>query len=583
MRLAGARFAGWTAAILLSLAIYWPTFSITWAYDDVDYINVASRMLSGELPFWRGVFEPQGEHITAGLRLTLFSYLGIIGIDAFAFRVFIAIVHALSGIFLGVIARHTSGSTRAGIVTSLVYVGACGFSSMWIWQPNGSTVPLSLAMITGAAALLTRRDRLLARRAAACVLILAALLTESAFAPMTLLPAVIDEFERYRSGRRRPGTLTIFTILAIAAVALIVPRYLGNIGVGMSINIAQGLPRAAFLLFIAPIRLFVPATHIIAWYLGLKVTELAIIVGVILALTVPLLLFRLWRKRVPSLAIVAALSAIGPIGVLLLVGLGRWRSTYWELYDADRYFFPLLIPIALLAGAIASSISIRNKFIFAAVIVFLAGELALHRWAMLARIPFDVYGQHAARFEKLSRVVDALDREALTIPNNSLYFAEVHNGRIGAAVLTHILSDGSLRPGGPRVDDATAARINVVFAKHDPDLRVIDGRLVNTKFVTTANALQCGESVILMISSDDLTLRLAGVAHETLPLGITATDIQRSVTIPLGTVDVSGEDERTDTLSARPYTTKFGHGRRTRLTLECDRVRIISLEASPHS
>lgn len=580
MRLAGVRFAGCAAAILLSLAIYWPTFSITWAYDDLDYINVASRMLSGDVPFWRGVFEPQGEHITAGLRLTLFSYLDIIGIDAFAFRVFIAIVHALSGIFLGAIARHYSGSTRAGIVTSLVYVGACGFSSMWIWQPCGATVPLALAMITGAAALLTHRDHLLARRSVACILLLAVLFTESAFAPMTLLPAVIDEFERYRAGRRRPGALTIFTFLAIAAVALIVPRYLGNIGVGLSIDVARGLPRAAFLLLVAPIRLFVPATHIVAWRLGLKVPELMIFVGVLLALSVPLLFFKLWRKKVPPLAIVAALSAIGPIGVVLLVGLGRWRWTYWELYDADRYFFPLLIPIALLAGSIAASISIRSKLVFAALMIFLAGELALHRWAMLARIPFDVYGQHAAVFEKLTRVVGALDREALTIPNNSLYFAEVHNGRIGAAVLTHIISNGSLRLGGPRVDETTATRINAVLAQHDPDLRVIDGRLVNTQFVTTASALQCGDSVVLMVNSHDLTLRLAGVAHATLPLRITATDLQRNATIPLGAVDVSGADERTYSLTARPYTTKFGHGRRTRLTFECDRIRVISLDAS---
>ncbi|HVR37608.1 MAG TPA: hypothetical protein VMU84_00820 [Thermoanaerobaculia bacterium] len=126
-------------------------------------------------------------------RLLFFSYLHFFGIDAFGWRAGIVLIHALSAIFLAILARRYAGSARAGITTPVIYVGACGFTSMWIWFPTGATVPLMMVALTGAALLLSKRDHLTLRRVAAGVAVILALLSESSFAPMALLPAVIDD------------------------------------------------------------------------------------------------------------------------------------------------------------------------------------------------------------------------------------------------------------------------------------------------------------------------------------------------------------------------------------------------------
>jgi hypothetical protein len=548
----------WTGAlaILLALALYWPTFGISWAYDDLDYLNVAALMLSGQLGFLRGLFQPQGEHVTAGLRLVLLPYLDIVGINAMPFRVFIAIVHALSGVFLGILARHCSGSSRAGVIATVVYVGACGLSSMWIWAPCGATVPLAMALITGAALLVLRGRRVLAG-----FLIVLALLTESAFAPMALLPVVVDRWNDDR--RLRPSPFTIFVLAAIAIAGALLPRFFAGGGRPISIDVTEGLPRAAFLLFSAPIRLFVPGTHIVAWHLGLTLTQLGLIVGVILLITIPLLLFRVWRGGVPPLARFAAIASIGPIGVIVLVGLGRWNYTYWQLFEADRYYFPLLVPIALFSGAVATSV--RSRIAIAALLVLLCGELAFHRWAMMRRIPFDIYARHEALFERLSRVVDALDPErGMAVPNNSLWFAGIHNGRISAPILTHILSNGSLRL-LDRVDDATAARVNGVLAQHDPAIRIVGGRLTNTDFRTMSGPFEIAghASIELMIAPSHFYVRLETPRPG--QLRVTATDVETGFTAPLATIDTSAP---THAITVEPITRVVGNGKSTRFTFE---------------
>lgn len=656
--LAAARQSGPSAAALaaavlgLALLLYYPTLGASWAYDDIDYINQAADCMAGKLGFLDLLLRPQGEHVVAGFRLALFASLKLFGVTAFPFRLFVLVAHAGSAFLLGLVARRYStsgaGSAAAGWAAGLLYLAACGFSSMWIWFPSGSTVPFAMAALTGALALLAHRDRLGVRRSRllAGVLVLTALLTESTLAPMALVPAALDEYERRRAGARRPvGPFTVFCLAAAAAVAALASLvYTRTFGPHLSVSVRHGLPRFAFLLLAAPFRLFFPGLQVLASEPGLRTALLGSLLGLAVAAPAAALLLVLWRQGRPRLAMVAALATVGPLGVLGLVGLGRWRNSYWELYDADRYFFTLLVPLALLAGAVAATAAGRlaawprrsRWALLALLAVGLGAELALHRRAMLGRIPFDVYQAHEDRFAQLGRLAARLQAAAralppgeppLAVPDAALWFPDVHNGQITTRTLLHVIARGSeprLRLGGPAVAARDARVLDRVFDEWAreigaplPYLSIVDGRLTDAHVIRFADfrtgpqaaAVVSGffpwegtsrwmgkrGELRLTLTSPSLVFYLA-VPPEALgsgalasgPLGsgprgsgpgerpirvqVTAVDEAIGWAAPLGTLAVERPDLQLYRLDATPFLSRLGNGRAVHLVLESDRT-----------
>lgn len=601
-------------SVALSLALYLPTFGNAFAYDDIDYVNLAGRVLSGQLGLWKTLFYPHSEHLVAVFQALFFAYLRLIGIDALPWRVFIAIVHSLSAILLAIVARRYAGTARAGMATAIVYTGACGFSSMWIWFPTGATVPLLMAMLTGAAALLAWRDHLMVRRLIAGALVVLALFTESAFAPMALLPAVIDEYERRREGRRGVGLFTGWTVAVILAVAALVVKLRNNLSAPLSIDVRSGVPRAMFLVLSAPFRFFVPGTPIVTSS-DTHYAMLGCVFGITIASAVAIVLVGLWRGGVPPLAVVAGLTLTGSLGVIALIGLGRWHASYASLFDTDRYYFPLLVPVALLAGAVASSISFEGwprparllllLFLSAAVL----GELALQRRAMLASIPNLIYSRHRARLRSLTRLAETLDRAGpIEIPRQLLWFPDLHNGRLSSDVLTEILCRGCthLHLGTKPLDAAATARLNVLLEQWARDageplpfLRVVNGRIVNERVQWRVDfaegdcasrvsgfhewrkpyrwMTQRGE-VALNVSYEKLTITMAAPISElrhrfgwsSLAVRASLLDTDSGLTVPLGTATIDQDGVRSYTFPTTPFDSIFGSGRDARLILVCN-------------
>jgi hypothetical protein len=569
-------------SIVLAVILYFPTFRLPFAYDDVDYINLGARLLAGEMSVLDALFTPHSEHLVAGCRALFFPYLYFFGLDAFAWRVFIVIVHALSAVFLAILARRYAGSTRAGIATAIVYIGACGFSAMWIWFPTGATVPLMMLLLNAAAALLAWRDHLTVRRFVAAGLVILALLTESAFAPMALFPALIDEYERRRAGQRRIGWFSIATLLSIAGAFVLVTVIFRNASGVVSINPWAGLPRAAFLLVAAPFRFFFPGISVISSSVA-RVAILVAVVGTTIAAVVLALLVALWRRRVPPLATIAVLALPGALGVLTLIGLGRWNFSWQTLYDTDRYFFPLMIPLSLLAGAIAGSISfdgwprLARALVLTCVAIAVFGELALQRRAMLAPIPRPVYAKHDARFASLQRLMNLLnDAGPIDIPRQTLWFADLHNGKLRTEILTAIICGNGrcprVRLGGETVDAATAARLNPILDRwaHEsgervPFIRVVDGRLLNTRVQWHIDSV----NKPLTIASQKLEVVMAAPVAQTVHAKL--VDIQSGLTFPLESVTITHQGPQTHVFSTRPMYSVVGEGRPARLILECER------------
>ncbi len=623
----------WLLALGLGLLLYFPTLRNSWAYDDIDYINQAAVALAGKSGFWETVFRPQGEHIVAGFRLLLFASLKLFGVRALPFRLLVLAAHAASAAFLGLLARRYSDSRAAAVATALLYVGACGLSSMWVWFPSGSSLPLAMALLTGASLLLAGdgsrgrwRVRLLAGGAIAL-----ALLTESTLVPMVALPVLIDEVERRRAGARRwsIGAFGAGCLLAAAGVAAVASwLYTHTFGPLVSVSFLHGAPRAVFLLLTAPFRLVFPGIPIVASDPGRRTAVLGCILGLAVAAPVGALLLTLWRKGAPRLAALALGTALGPLGWLVLVGLGRWRSTFWELYDADRYYFPLLVPLSLLAGAVVATVRPRllawprrqRLAVAALLLLALGSELVLHRRAMIGRIPFSVYAAHGRRFEQLARLADRLERAAaelppgapaLTLPDAPLWFPDVHNGYLGTAVVLEVIARGGgrMRLGSGQVGARDAAVLNPVLEAWAREIGeplpylAIDasGRLTDAHIVRFADFRSGAQDVAVVsgfypwegtfrwmekrgelrvtllsprlvfdLAAPVTELRRAGVGD--VAVEVTVVDEAIGWAVTLGTLRVARDGPQLYRLDATPFLGRLGNGRPVHLVLTADRT-----------
>ena len=187
---------------------------------------------------------------------------------------------------------------------------------------------------------------------------------------------------------------------------------------------------------------------------------------------------------------VAALATLpSGLGFLALVGIARWNYPYEELFDGDRYFFPLLVPAALGGAALVAALrerlagapGLRRALLLVALAAF-PFSVFLHRSAMLNRVSWEVYAAHARRLGTLTRLAEMMadaarslpaDAPPLRVPDTNLYFADIHNTRISTRFL---LTISNRRPtprlvlaNGP-VDARDARMLNDVFERWRRDI-----------------------------------------------------------------------------------------------------------------
>ncbi|MEA2162310.1 MAG: hypothetical protein QOK37_437 [Thermoanaerobaculia bacterium] len=597
-------------ASAITFALYYPTFRSAFALDDIEFINVTAAVLAGKRSLWSALLLPHDEHVAPLLRLLFLLYLKLFGLNATLWRVTTALVHACSAVCIGLIAWRYSGTPRAAVAATVVYVLPCGFSSMSIWCPSGAGVPIAFAALTGASALLAWRRHLRARRIIAGIAVLLALLFWRSFAPMALLPAVIDEIERRGAGARRP--VGPFTIFCLGAIAFVVAGGARLIMMNVQMNIVHGAPRAIFLLLVTPYRLFFPSLTVIGDDWGRSTALLGVPIGIAAGSIIAALLAALWRNGAPRLAVVAALTAVPTIILLLLIGLYRFNVSYYHFIEADRYFYPLLIPLALLAGAVASSISLSSwprvtRIVFVcALISGIGSEFTMHRQAMLHRFPAALYARYGRRMATLRLLVHRLEAAApLELPKNIVWFDE-WDRTIDPTVLTNLLSDGKrLRVG----DHADGNRLNPLLdawaqeiGEKVPYVRVPDGSLVNTHipmtidfgaapfdlwvtgFLEWENPFRWmgrrGE-LFATLGTSDLDLRLAAPLSDlrrihpdwsSMPVRVSLRDEESQATIFLGVANITEDGVQQFRFSTKALRARFGSGRISNTILDCERV-----------
>ncbi|MCM3875260.1 MAG: hypothetical protein NEA02_02460 [Thermoanaerobaculia bacterium] len=444
---------------LLGLWLYSPTFGHSYAYDDIDNLNDAADLLAGRAPFWGALFQPHGEHFVPVLRLLLAASAALFGTDATPLRLLVFASHLLSALFVALTARRLLRDDAAGLVAGLIYVLPCGFSSMWLWFPSGGAVMIGIAGVTGALAAIAHAESLGRTRAsllaaAGCVLALAC---DNSLVPLVSAPLLLSILERRQAGDRRFASRLEVFLFALAAFALLATRlaYTRLTGLALHTEPVAAAKHFLFLACAAPFRYVFPGQSVVRPFGGVEwfpKMEASFGIVVALAATVALLVLLTPSTRRGAVAAFATLPA--GLGFLALVSLGRWNATYEELFDADRYFFPLLVPAAFLAGTAAAAFRERlradSRFRVALLGLALTAfgfEAFLHRTAMLNRGSWDVYAVHANRLGTLTRLAEMLadaaralppDAPPLAVPDTNLHFPDIHNGRISTRFLLAI-------------------------------------------------------------------------------------------------------------------------------------------------
>jgi hypothetical protein len=200
----------------------------------------------------------------------------------------------------------------------------------------------------------------------------------------------------------------------------------------------------------------------------------------------------------------AALATLpAGLGFLALVALARWNYPYEELFDADRYFFPLTMAAALGGAALVASLRtrlagdpVRRRVLAALALAAFGFSVFLHRTALLNRVSWGVYAAHAARLAQLTTLAGLLSDAAralpagsapLAVPDANLRVPGIHNGWISTRFLLAIanrrptprlvLADGPVGGRDAAVLNDAFERWRIAIGEPEPWFAVEDGAL----------------------------------------------------------------------------------------------------------
>src|SRR5262249_540782 len=113
-----------SALVSVGLFLYAETLRMSYAYDDVDFLNLSADVLAGKRSLSSLTFFPNGEHLIPVLRLAFHGSVWLFGTDARPFRAVVLLAHVASGLFLSLLARRFLPRPGVAAATGLTYVGA---------------------------------------------------------------------------------------------------------------------------------------------------------------------------------------------------------------------------------------------------------------------------------------------------------------------------------------------------------------------------------------------------------------------------------------------------------------------------
>ena len=338
--------------VACSAVVFSRTLRLPYALDDLDHLHAVTTFRSGQISPSTFFLLNHNEHILPMLRLYFLVATRISGLDAWALHVMMFLTYVAGAIGCAWIFFSLTRSRLGAFLAGTIYASAGGFAGSIVWLSNQFSMS-GTALIYAMAVLVSpyARRRWSIVPVLALVLVAATGLGASAVAALSI-PAYLylAKPESIPLGKRN---LMIGASLLLSIAILLAIRWIMALQ-GMSHALTftgAGVSAGVFLILTAPGR------FLLAWVpageLGLPLDLAASSVGwILLAATLR------WLTK-PMRVLLAALW-IADCLLVLLIGLGRYRDTYLELFFTDRYYFFFLLPLTLQAAAVLERAAVRT-------------------------------------------------------------------------------------------------------------------------------------------------------------------------------------------------------------------------------
>jgi hypothetical protein len=426
--------------VACSAAVFWRTFRLPYAFDDLDHLHALATLRSGQISFISWFFLNHNEHIVPLLRLYFLAATRIGGLNALPLHIMVFLTYVAGAVGCAWIFFSLTQSRFGAWLAGTIYASAGGFAGSTVWQPtiaqfSISGTPLLFAM----ALLLSPYARKPWSMVAMFGLVLVAAMGMGASAVAALAIPIylyLAKPESIAAGKRK--IIIAFSLLLSVLILLAARRILTLNGISQVLTFTwAGVSAGLFLIFVTPGR------FLLAWVpageLGLKVDVAASLLGWIL-----LIISLRWVKKPMRLLLLSLW--IADCLLTMLIGIGRYQDWYLPLFVTDRYYFFFLLPLALQTAAVVETMTARllagvSRFRRIGVACVLSGGLVALLAAAHSRldrcIPWDILKVHQSGLREVNLLAKILARRAaaqnLHLADGPLFVPGVHKEHIALA------------------------------------------------------------------------------------------------------------------------------------------------------
>jgi len=131
-----------------SVFVFWRAFPLSYALDDMDLLADLATMRSGHIPFYLFLAQPHNEHLVPLVRLLFWGATWVSGIDAWAARIAVVLVHVAGAMACAILTSYVSRNRLAPWLAGTLYAGAGGFAGSVVWEITIATFSIAATLLS---------------------------------------------------------------------------------------------------------------------------------------------------------------------------------------------------------------------------------------------------------------------------------------------------------------------------------------------------------------------------------------------------------------------------------------------------